>query len=160
MSREELEATAKRYRDCIFAIAYNYLKNSYDADDITQNVLLKYYHNKKILESEAHKKNWLIRVTINECKKMLMSPWRNRNQNLEDYADSLLFEEKEESELFLAVMGLQQKYRTVVHLYYFEDYSTREIAQILGIRESAVSTRLMRARNMLKDMLQEVWNEG
>ena len=89
MLREELEETAERYRDCIFAIAYNYMKNSYDADDITQNVLIKYYNNKKVLESEEHKKNWLIRVTINECKKMLLSPWRSRCQNLEDYADSL-----------------------------------------------------------------------
>lgn len=159
MLREELEETAERYRDCIFAIAYHYMKNSYDADDITQNVLIKYYHNKKTLESEEHKKNWLIRVTINECKKMLISPWRSRSQNLEDYANSLKFEEKEQSELFLAVMELAQKYRVVVHLYYYEDYSTKEIAQLLGIRETAVSTRLLRARNMLKEKLQEVWNE-
>ena len=159
MLREELEETAERYRDCIFAIAYNYMKNSYDADDITQNVLIKYYNNKKVLESEEHKKNWLIRVTINECKKMLLSPWRSRCQNLEDYADSLQFEEKEQSRLFLAVLELPWKYRAVVHLYYYEDYSTREIAKILGVRETAVTTRLMRARRMLRETLGEVWNE-
>lgn len=159
MLRKELEETAERYRDCIFAIAYNYMKNSYDADDITQNVLIKYYNNKKVLESEEHKKNWLIRVTINECKKMLLSPWRSRCQNLEDYADSLQFEEKEQSRLFLAVMELPWKYRAVVHLYYYEDYSTREIAKILGVRETAVTTRLMRARRMLRETLGEVWNE-
>ncbi len=159
MLREELEETAERYRDCIFAIAYNYMKNSYDADDITQNVLIKYYNNKKVLESEEHKKNWLIRVTINECKKMLLSPWRSRCQNLEDYADSLQFEEKEQSRLFMAVMELPWKYRAVVHLYYYEDYSTREIAKILGVRETAVTTRLMRARRMLRETLGEVWNE-
>ena len=59
----------------------------------------------------------------------------------------------------MAVMELPWKYRAVVHLYYYEDYSTREIAKILGVRETAVTTRLMRARRMLRETLGEVWNE-
>lgn len=159
MLKKELEDIASQYRDCIFSIAYHYLKNSYDADDIVQNVLIKYYHNKKTLESEEHKKHWLIRVAINECKKVLLSPWRNRCQNIDDYAQMLQFEEPEQSELFYAVMELPQKYRIVVHLYYYEDYCVREIGQLLGIRETAVSTRLLRARKLLKKRLQEVWDE-
>lgn len=159
MLEKDMIEAANRYRDRIFAIAYNYLKNSYDADDITQNVLMKYYCSEKIFESEEHRRNWLIRVAVNECKKLLFSPWRSRCQNLEEYADTLQFEDKEQSELFTAVMSLSKNYRIVVHLYYYEDYSIREIAQILKIRETAVSTRLLRARKMLKEQLQEVWDE-
>lgn len=78
---------------------------------------------------------------------------------LGELADSVIFEAPEESEVFLAVMSLPEKYRTVLNLFYYEEYSVREIGELLGIRVSAVTTRLSRAREMLKQKLKEVWQD-
>lgn len=147
---------AEQYRNRLFAIAFHYCKNRADADDIVQTVLFKLFKADKPFENEEHIRNWLIRVTINECKRLLLSPWQKRTAPLEDYA-AITFSEPGESDLFLAVMALQPKYRIVVHLYYYEEYSTKEIAKLLEISETAVQTRLMRARKKLKQALQEAW---
>lgn len=149
---------AQQYKDRLFAIAFHYCKNQADADDIVQTVLFKLYKSDKFFETHEHIRNWLIRVTINECKRLLLSPWQKRTAPLEDYAAST-FSDPEESDLFMAVMALQTKYRMVVHLYYYEEYSTKEMAQILEISETAVQTRLLRARKKLKQSLQEAWND-
>ena len=146
---------AQRYMDTIFRVAFNYLKNRADADDITQNVLFKFYRADMAFESDAHIKHWLIRVTINECKRMLLSPWR-KVEPIEDYAATLGFETPEQSELFSTVMKLPAKYRIAMQLYYFEGYSTNEIAHLLGIPKSTVGTHLERARKRLKTTLLEV----
>lgn len=158
MQDTEFEAVAQRYRDNLFAIAFQYTKNAADADDMVQIALLKCYQNKKPFESEQHARNWLIRVTVNECKRYLTSPWRRLTAPIDEYAQTLGFESPAQSSLFCAVMKLPQKYRVCVHLYYYEDYSVREVAELLGLRESAVQTRLMRARQQLKSTL-EGWND-
>ncbi len=150
--------TAAAYKDRLFAIAFHYCQIKADAEDILQTVLLKYYRSEKTFESEEHLRNWLIRVTINESKRLLLSPWRKRTAPLEEYA-AVTFLRQEESDLFLAVMSLPPRYRIVVHLYYYEEYSVREIANLLDIKETTVQTRLMRARKKLKDKLQEAWND-
>ncbi len=159
MDKDLFYAVIKKYKDSIFAIAFQYCKNPYDADDVVQEVFLKYYTVEKEFESEEHIRNWLIRVAVNTSKKLVISPWKKRHLSLEDYVETLTFEEPEESEVFYAVMELPEKYRIVVHLYYQEGYSTKEVAEILHIRESTVSTRLLRARKMLKEKLQEVWKD-
>lgn len=142
----------KKYMDTVFRVAFSYMKNRADADDITQNVLIKLYKANKDFESEAHIKHWLIRVAINECKKMLYSPWK-RVENIEDYIATLAFITPEHSDLFYEVMELPTKYRTVIFLYYYEDYSTEEISQILKIPKSTVFTHLKRGREHLKTNL-------
>ena len=97
-------------------------------------------------------------MTVNECKRYLVSPWRRYTAPLEDYAETLGFETPEQSALFFAVVELPQKYRVPIHLYYYEDYSVREIAETLGLHESAVQTRLLRARRKLRQKL-EGWND-
>ena len=154
---EQLTAYARMYMDTIFRVAFNYLKSYTDADDITQNVLIKLYRTNKIFENDAHIKHWLIRVTINECKHALLSPWRSI-EPIEDYIESLSFEEPEQSELFEMVMKLPAKYRVSIFLYYYEDYSTEEIARLLGIPNATVRTHLKRARENLKSELLEVEN--
>ena len=149
--------TATAYKDRLFAIAFHYCQSKADAEDILQTVLLKYYRSEKEFENEEHLRNWLIRVTINESKRLLLSPWRKRVAPLEEYA-AVTFPLLEESDLFLAVMALPPRYRIVVHLYYYEEYSVREIAAVLRIKETTVQTRLMRARKKLKEKLQEAWN--
>ena len=157
MDKDLFDAIVKKYKDSVFSVAFQYCRNPYDADDVVQDAFLKLYTAKKEFESEEHIRNWLIRVAVNDSKKIVISPWKRRYQSLEDYAETLAFEEPEESEVFFAVMELPEKYRIAVHLYYQEDYSIREIAEILKIRESTVSTRLLRARKMLKEKLKGVW---
>ena len=160
MDEAQFEEIAERYRDNLFAIAFQYTKNAADADDMVQIALIKCYHAEKPFENEQHIRNWLIRVTVNECKRYLVSPWRRYTAPIEDYAETLGFETPEQSSLFLAVMALPQKYRVPIHLYYYEEYSVREVAQILGLRESAVQTRLLRARQKLKQTLEGFRDEG
>lgn len=158
MDDKPFETLARRYRDNLFAIAFQYTKNAADADDMVQIALIKCFKAKKTFESEAHARNWLIRVTINECKRYLTAPWRRLTAPIDEYAQTLGFETPEQSALFAAVMKLPQKYRVCIHLYYYEDYSVREVAQMLGLRESAVQTRLLRARQKLKQTLED-WND-
>lgn len=159
MNGNLLDSVTEKLRDNLFAIAFQYTKNAADADDMVQIALIKCYKSNKPFESEEHIRNWLIRVTVNECKRHLTSPWRRYTAALDDYAETLGFENSEESALFFAVMALPQKYRVPIHLYYYEDYSVREIAEILNIKESAIQTRLQRARQKLKQTLEGNMNE-
>ncbi len=155
LSKERFTAAAQKYMDMIFRLAFSYLKSREDADDVTQNVLLALYKTDKDFESAEHMKAWLIRVTVNECKKMLRSPWRRRGEPLEDYENALGFQAPEDRELYDAIMALDAKYRTVIVLYYYEGYSIRETAQLLGVPPATVGTRLARARQQLKFTLTE-----
>lgn len=116
---------------------------------------MKLYSVNTEFESEEHIRNWLIRVTINQCRRQFRSPWR-RLENIDDYAATLSFEDDNDRELFRAVMGLEQKYRSVIFLYYYIGYSTAEIADMLGVPVNTVSTRLRRARARLRTVLTEV----
>lgn len=136
-----------------------------DAEDIVQEVFLKLCRETKEFESKEHLRNWLIRVTINQCKKISVSSWFTKHTSLSDFAADIWTAqettdtEKEESDLFLSVMALPKKYRIVVHLYYYEDYSTKEISELLHVKEATVRTRLARARKILKNTLSEVWKD-
>ena len=154
-NNDEFSDYAKKYMDMVFRIAFSYLKSQADADDVTQDALIRLYKTSKAFSSDAHVKNWLIRVTVNLCKNVFRSPWY-RNEPIEAYANTLQFEAQEDHELFSVVMGLDKKYSVVVLLYYQEGYSIREISSILHIPEKTVSTRLTRAKAQLKTMLTEV----
>lgn len=158
MTKEQFSELAAVHADTIFRIAFHYSKNAADADDIVQNVLLKLYRTDKIFESDEHIRNWLIRVAVNESKKLLLSPWFQRTAPIEEYTQQLDFTEPGQSELFQAVMALPKKYRVAIYLYYYEDYSVKEIAEICGRKESTIQTQLMRARKKLKENLQEDWS--
>ena len=114
MDEAQFEEIAGRYRDNLFAIAFQYTKNAADADDMVQIALLKCYQAKKPFENEQHIRHWLIRVTVNECKRYLVSPWRRYTAPIGDYAETLGFENPEQSALFFAVMELPQKDRKSV----------------------------------------------
>ena len=145
---------AQRYMDDLFRLAFSWLKSRADADDVTHTVLLRLYETDKIFESEEHVRHWLVRVTINECKKYWRSPWR-RTEDFTDYANTLVFEQPEASGLFDAVMALGPKYRIVIFLYYYEGYSIEEISQVLKLPRGTVGTRLKRGREQLKQTLSE-----
>lgn len=151
----EFSQLAEKYMDMIFRLAYTYLKNQFDADDVTQDVMMQLYKTDKAFASEAHLKNWLIRVTINRCKNIFRTPWR-ADLPIEDYENTLSFELPEYSDLFSAVMAMDKKYRVPLMLYYYDGYSIREISKILLIPEKTVETRLLRGRKKLKTQLTEV----
>ena len=153
---EHFTYLADKYMDTVFRLAFSYMKSRADADDITQNVLLKLYRYDKDFQSESHLKNWLIRVTINECKQAFRSPWR-RTEDIQDYANSLAMSEPEQRELFEAVMSLPSNYRVVLYLYYYEDHTSDEIARMLDIPAATVRTRLARGREKLKKVLTEAY---
>lgn len=154
MSKEEFVVFTEKYMDTIYRVAYSWTRNSHDANDVTQDVLIQLYKTTREFESDSHMKNWLIRVTVNQCKMLFRSPW-SRMEDIGEYADTLGFEEESHLDLFQAVMNLDKKYRVPILLFYYEDYSTTEIASILGIPEKTVSTRLFRAKAKLKNYLKE-----
>ena len=158
LTEEQFSYLTKKDMDTVFRLALHYTKSRSESDDITQEVLIKLYRTDKPFESEDHVRYWLIRVTVNECKRAFLSPWK-RTEPIEDYAEQLAFKTPEHSELFHAVMVLPQKYRVPIFLHYYEGYSCEEISQFLGIPNATVRTRLRRGREQLKTDLQEANNE-
>lgn len=154
MIETEFIPLARRYMDTVFRVAYSHLRSRADAEDVTQEVLLALYRREQPFDSEEHAKHWLIRLTVSRCKSVFRSPW-HRLEDICEYENSLVFEELRHRELFDAVMSLEQKYRLPVFLYYYEGYHQAEIANILGIPEKTVRTRLYRARGQLKSILTE-----
>ena len=154
-----IEGIYIKYRDRVFAVGFNYFRNSMDADDVVQETFLKLLRSNKDFESEEHLRNWIMKVAVNECKRVTLSNWFKRRESLEEYADKLTFEEVGDRDLFENVMRLPKNYRQVTHLFYYEGYSVKEIAGILGIRETTVTTRLSRARKKLKDQLKGEWED-
>ena len=149
--RMQTEVLVKRYQQNMFAAALSACKDPQDAEDAVQEALLAYHTSGKEFESEEHIRAWLLRVAINKAKNMRMSFWKKHKVSLEDYMESISFETEQESGLFEAVMELPEKYRIVLHLYYYEDYSIREIGKILIRTENTVKSQLSRGRAMLKE---------
>ena len=154
LSTEEFKRCAQEYMDVVFRVAFSCLRSQTDAEDVTQEVLLRLYETDYVFESRAHIKNWLVKVTYNECRKFWRRLWR-RHENIEDYAEQLAFEETDCQDLFTAVMKLDRAKRIVVVLYYLEGYQIQEIAGILKIPPGTVGTRLARARKELRKYLEE-----
>ena len=151
------EVIMEKYKNNLYSIAFNICQNAADADDVVQDTLLEYHTTEKQFDSEQHIRAWLIRVAINKAKNISMSFFRRSSVLLEDYIDTLIFETPEAKGLLEEVLKLPEKYRIVIHLFYYEDYSVKEMAEILHTSESNVKVRLSRGRKMLKKSLQEAW---
>lgn len=160
MERDIFQVAVGQYQDMVYRIALHQFGVPQDAEDAVQEVFLRLYTEEKPFESGEHLRRWLIRVTINVCRDALKSPWRKRRVSLDAVPDQPVFDKPEERELYQAVMALPEKYRTVLDLFYYEELSTKEIAALLGLRQSAVTTRLSRARELLKTQLKEVWKDA
>ncbi len=155
--RQSVQELFEKYRDNLYIIAFNVCKNAEDAKDVVQDTFIQYYSVKKEFDNEQHIRAWLIRVAINKAKNMNTAFWRKNKISLEDYMETLEFETEESEELFETVMHLPEKYRIVIHLFYYEEYNIHEIADILKLSESNVKVRLSRGRLLLKEKLQEEW---
>ena len=148
--RQSLEELIEAYQKSLYAAAFNICRNTDDANDVVQDTFIQYYTTKKQFQDEEHLKAWLLRVAINRAKDISRSFWKKNRLSIEDYADAVPFESREETGLFEAVMRLPEKYREVIHLYYYEDLSIKETARILRITEGSVKMRLSRGRSFLR----------
>ena len=160
MDRRSFDRAAAQYQDMVYRLALHYFASPSDAEDAMQEVFLKLYTSKKPFEGEEHLRRWLLRVTINVCKDTLKSPWHRRRVPLEELPAPPSFRTEDQLALYQAVMALPETYRTVLNLFYYEELTAREIGQILGLGTSAVTTRLSRARRLLKEQLKEVWQDA
>ena len=157
--RQSVQELAALYQRSLFAAAFNMCKNKQDAEDVVQDTFVQYYTTKKEFESEQHARAWLMRVAVNKAKNINRTFWRRNKVSIEDYMETLVFETPEAETLFETVMQLPEKYRIVIHLYYYEDYTVSEIADILKLSESNVKIRLSRGRGMLRNALKEEWDD-
>ena len=149
---DSFEALVCEYENKLFRTALATLGNVEEAEDILQDTFIKLYERKEPFENKEHEKAWLLRVTINLCKNKLRSSWWRKRAPLLDIYPA---ETKEDYELLDDVMSLPTKYRTVIHLYYYEGYQTKEIAALLDQKESTIRSLLLRARQKLKVVLEE-----
>lgn len=157
--RQSVQELAASYQGSLFAAAFNVCRNAQDAEDVVQDTFVQYYTSKKEFESEQHIRAWLMRVAVNKAKNINRTFWRRNKISIEEYMETLVFETPAAETLFETVMQLPDKYRIVIHLYYYEEYAVREIAQILKLSESNVKIRLSRGRAMLKETLKEEWDD-
>ncbi len=159
MTDKVFEQAVREHANTVFRVAYHAVKDRPEAEDVTQTVLLRLYQYHGDFQSGDHLKHWLLRVTVNESRKVLRSPWRKRRVPLEDW-DGAAAEEPEDLGVLEAVMALDTKYRLPVYLYYYEDCSVQEIAAALGANPSTIQTWLQRAREKLRTALTEEKKEG
>ena len=157
MDADKFNSIVEQYIDVVYRATLSYCKNKSDAEDIVQNTFIKLLKTDTQFINDEHIRKWLIKVAMNECKNMWKSFWHKNITSFDELEKEPEYENSNEKELFEEVMKLPKKYSIVLHLYYYEGYSVKEIAQILEITESNVQTRLMRARNKLKEHLQEAW---
>lgn len=157
------EETVHTYAPVIYKIAYNYFGNKEDAEDIMQEVIIKILTCKREFDSEEHIKNWVVRCSVNECHSLFRTPFRRKraafddnNKENEDDDVYIGWEEDDDAQLVReALIKLPAKYRIVIYLYYYEEYKAKEIAQLLGRRESTVQTWLARGRKQMEAVLRE-----
>lgn len=147
---EHFAKVIERYSDMVYKLALARTKDKQNAEDVYQDVFMKYIKHYQSISSEEHAKAWLIRVTINCSNSLFSSAWYKRTVPLENEA---VYMTPEKSELYYAVMDLPQKYRTAIHLFYYEGMSIREISEALSAKENTVKSWLKRGKELLKQNL-------
>ena len=147
----DIEEVIKINGDKLFRTAIAITGNKTEAEDIVQDAFVALIKKQPIFESPQHQTAWLIRVTVNLCKNRVRSHWWKKTLPL---LESYPAQNSEETGVMQAILSLPQKYRAAIHLFYYEGYSTKEIADITEQRESAVRQQLTRARRMLKNILE------
>lgn len=167
---QELQCKIDCYSDMLFKIACLRLCNVQDAEDVVQEVFYQYIKREDGFESEEHEKAWLIKVTLNACRKVWRSAWNRYRDGGEEDMNTYSRDEKQQGleEEFLtdednrillaAVKELPAKYRDVIHLFYYEELSIKEISEVTGRKESTVTSQLTRGRELLKKRLKEEYD--
>jgi len=143
------------YEKTIYKVALNAAGNIADAEDITQDTFVALFDSNVVFDDDEHVKRWLIRVAVNKSRDLWKSAWRSRTRFFDELTEPSVTFESEEAELLIALGKLPSKYRVALYLFYYEGYTTGEIAEIAGISEPAARKRLSRARMQLKDLMKE-----
>lgn len=152
-SEQEVNRAVDKYADTVKRICILHLKNTSDAEDIFQEVFLKYALCDTAFENQNHEKAWIIRVTVNACKDLIKSFFRSRTVSIDELISLPAGEKEDLSYVLEAVLGLPEKYKDAIYLHYYEGYSAAEIGKIIGKKENTVYSLLSRGRLMLKDKL-------
>ena len=151
MQREVIEKIIEEYADMVYRIALTRCQSVENAEDIFQEVFMKFSEKNPKFESKEHEKAWFIRVTINLTKNIKGSAWNRRVVSLDE---NIEFNTKEENEIYSIVCDLPQNYRTVIYLLYYEGYKVNEISKLMRKPEGTIKTWLFRAREMLKEKIE------
>ena len=154
LTEEQRTQIVNRWGDMVYRLALARTASVPDAEDVFQEVFLRYFRHEDQFHNDEYRKAWLIRCTLNRCKSLLSSPWRKRIVPLETAEEVGV--EDDYREVYSAVLSLPAKYRAVIHLHYFEGLSVSEMAQTLQLPEGTVKSQLSRGRDLLRDMLEEV----
>jgi RNA polymerase sigma-70 factor (ECF subfamily) len=154
-----VEEAVRKYADMVYRLAVVNTNHAPETDDIFQNVFMELFRHQNSITSEEHLKAWLIRVTINECRSAMSLPWKKRRVGMDALPEPSEKPAEDHSEVTQAVLELPPKYRQVIHLFYYEDLSIREIAEAMHLSEGAVKTRLSRGRDLLKKKLKGAYDE-
>lgn len=150
MERKTAEEVIREYYKAVYRLAFARMGRREDAEEVTQEVFLRFLHKAPEFTSAEHCKAWLLRVTVNCCNSLLRSAWRRKVGEL---TEEIPFEETEDLLLYRELQKLPEKYRQVLHLFYYEEMSVAQIAGLLHRKESTIRTQLTRARAMLKEVL-------
>ena len=150
--RDSPEAVIRRYSDMVYRLAFARTGNRGDAEDLYQEVFLRYLTKAPAFTSEDHRKAWLLRVAVNCANRFHTAPWRRRTEPL---SEALSVPAPEGEDLWEELRRLPERDRTVLHLYYYEDMTTEEIAKLLDRNPATVRSQLLRARAKLKKLLVE-----
>ena len=153
LNKEYLTNVIEKYSDMVYRLALTRCASKENAEDIFQEVFLKLSEKQPKFNDENHEKAWIIRVTINMTKNFNKSSW---NRNVVELDESILGtnDTNDISDVFDEVMKLQQEYRTVIYLFYYEGYKVNEISKMMKKSEGTIKTWLYRAREELKNKLE------
>ena len=147
----DVTLAVKAYAHSIQSLAFVFLKNKYDAEDIAQEVFIAYIKKAPHFPSAQAERSWLMTVTANKSKSLLRSAYRQDTELRDDLAEL----QEEESNVLEAVLELEEKYRLAIHLHYYEGYTIADIAKMMHVRYGTVGSWLSRGREMLKMKLKE-----
>ena len=151
LHHDEMTKIIKRNSNMVYRLAFSQMKNRDDANDVYQDVFLRFIKRQPQFENEQHEKAWFIRVTLNCSKTSLTSFWKTKVCEIDENFEA---QEVEKEDLTFALNKLSKKYRAVIHLFYYEDMSIKDIAQSLNISEGNAGMMLSRARKKLKEILE------
>ena len=152
-SEQEVNRAIERHADTVRKLCMIHLKNYADTEDIFQTVFLKYVLSSVSFENEEHERAWFIRVTINACKDLLKNFFRSHTVSIDEVLEQPVEIQEDNREVLEAVLSLPARYRDVVYLYYYEEYTAPEIGKILGKNVNTIYTLLNRAKKILRKKL-------
>lgn len=158
VDNDRIAAAIHRYSDMVYRICFIYLGNRPEADDVFQEVFLKLFQKKTSFASEDHEKAWLIRVTINQCKDVLKGYWWKRIDLMENI--ELPEHNSDERDVLMLVLSLPQKYKDIIYLYYYQEYTVPQIGQLLKRSDNTIYSQLHRARELMRQKLEGKGHEG